>query len=146
MGQDNSYSKRNRQHKRTKGERSWQGRDHKHQTPDIGEVTGYWEADRKRKQAKVDKLIRRTRSCRTFDGLEKVADEARSDGLWDADRGSLRRAVGQCNARLRGRHAPVHWRKGDHILTVLDNKCVELPQYTARDLSAEGWQYGGPVE
>lgn len=124
----------------------------KRQTPNIGQMTGYWDElkalkaeDRERKQAKVDRLIRRARSCRTFDGLEAVADDARSMGLWDADGGSLRRTIGQCNGRLRGRHAPVTWRQGDLCVTVSDNRCVEVPTKTARDLSAEGWQYAGPV-
>lgn len=115
-------------------------------TPNIGEVTGYWEADRKRKQAKVVKLKNRANACRTFDGLEAVADDARSMGLWDADGGSLKRTIGRCNGRLRGRHAPVHWRQGNLTVTVSDNVCVEVRTKTARDLSAEGWVYAGPVD
>jgi hypothetical protein len=118
----------------------------KRRTPNIGQITGYWEKDRKRKQAKVDKLIHRANACRTFDGLETVADDARSEGLWDADGGSLKRTIGRCNGRLRGRHAPVNWRQADLIVTVSDNRCIEVPTKTARDLSAEGWVYAGPVD
>jgi hypothetical protein len=134
---------KNRQRKRTSGERTQRNLD---RGPNIGAQTGYWEADRLRKQGKVDKLIRRARSCRTFDGLERVADDARSMGLWDADNGSLKRTIGQCNARLRGRHAPVRYRQGQHTLTVHDNRCVEMPRFSAKALAAEGWQYAGPVE
>jgi len=110
----------------------------------IGEITGYWEerkADRQRKQDKVDKLIRRARACRTFDGLEKVGDDARGAGLWHP----VRVVFGECNARLRGRHEPALYRQGDNTLVVSDDKVVGMPWIRTRQLCKEGWTYAGPA-
>ncbi len=110
----------------------------------IGQQIGYWEAkkaDRLDKQTKVDKLIRRARSCRTFDGLEVVGDDARGAGLWYP----VRIVFGECNARLRGRHIPALYRKGDDTLVVSDDKVVSMPWIRSRQLCAEGWQYAGPA-
>ena len=111
----------------------------------IGQQVGYWkakEAGRLDKQTKVDKLIRRARSCRTFDGLEVVGNEARESGLWFP----VRVVFGECNARLRGRHAPVLYRKGDLTVTVFDDKVTTMPWKRSRTLCAEGWLYAGPAD
>ena len=111
----------------------------------IGQQIGYWEAlaeRREDKKRKVEVFVRRAKSCRTFDGLEKVGDEARKAGLWHP----VAVAFGECNARLRGRHAPVRYRKGKAIVTVSDNKVIEMPWITARTLCQEGWQYAGQAD
>ncbi len=110
----------------------------------IGQVVGYWEAreaDRLDKQTKVDKLIRRARSCRTFDGLEKVGDDARGAGLWHP----VRVIFGECNARLRGRHVPALYRMGNLTLVVFDDKVVNMPWKRSRDVCKEGFSYAGPA-
>ncbi len=112
--------------------------------PNIGQVTGYWkerEADRFNKQTKVDKLIRRARSCRTFDGLEVVGNDARDAGLWHP----VAVTFGECNARLRGRHIPALYRKGDNTLIISDDKVTTMPWIRSRALCGEGWTYAGPA-
>ena len=101
--------------------------------------------DRQVKQAKVDKLVNRARACRTFDGLQKVADDARSMGLWHAGDGAIIKAVSGCNARLRGRHAPVRYRNGNTEVKVYDNKVVSMPWISARALCEDGFNYAGPA-
>ena len=111
----------------------------------IGQQVGYWKAQAERredKRVKVEKLIRRARACRTFDGLEKVGDEARESGLWHP----VRVVFGECNARLRGRHQPVIYRKGSEKLLVEDNRALAKPWMTARDLCKNGYQYAGEAE
>ncbi len=121
---------------------------------DIGDQIGYWderEADRKRKQGKVDKLVNRARACRTFDGLQVVADDARGDGLWDADNGSLKKVIGECNARLRGRHVPARFKhKSGLEFTVYDNEAIDAPRWfharDAKSLCRAGFLYAGQAE
>ena len=101
--------------------------------------------DKRIKQAKVDKLVNRARACRTFDGLEVVADDARSMGLWHAGDGAIIEAVSKCNARLRGRHVPAQYRKGSKTIVVSDDKVVKLPWIRSRQVCADGWLYAGPA-
>lgn len=115
----------------------------------IGSQVGYWkekEADRKRKRAKVETLVNRARACRTFTGLDKVADNARAQGLWDAEQGWLKGEIGKCNARLRGRHVPARWIDGTRAVVVNDNKVVNMPWINARTLDKEGFRYAGRAE
>ena len=112
--------------------------------PNIGSVTGYWkerDLHRLNKQVKVNKLICRARSCRTFDGLEKVGDEAREAGLWHP----VKVVFGECNARLRGRHSPVTYRRGENSVIVSDDKVIGMPWIRSRQLCKEGWTYAGPA-
>jgi len=106
----------------------------------------YREFDRERKQAKVDKLVNRARACRTFDGLQKVGDDARSMGLWDADHGKIRREFSKCNGRLRGREVPARWTKDGKEVIVSDDKVKSMPWIRTRQLSNEGWLYGGQTD
>lgn len=111
----------------------------------IGQQIGYWkELDeyRQDKARKVTTYINRARACRTFSGLQVVGDEARAEGLWHP----VRTVFGQCNARLRGRHVPAIYRKGDKQLVVDDNVVVSMPWISARTLCGEGFTYAGPVE
>lgn len=102
--------------------------------------------DKARKQAKVDRLVNRARACRTLDGLQKVGDDARSMGLWDADHGKIRDTFTKCNGRLRGREAKARWIKGDKEVVVSDDRVEGMPWVRTRQLSAEGWRYGGKAE
>lgn len=111
----------------------------------IGQQVGYWEAQSERRQdkkRKVQVLLNRARSCRTFSGLEIVGDEARSAGLWYP----VATVFGECNARLRGRHTPARYRKGDREVVVSDNVVVGMPWINARTLCKEGWNYAGQAE
>ena len=111
----------------------------------IGQQVGYWESQEERRQDKARKVqtfVNRARACRSFAGLEVVGDEARQAGLWHP----VAVAFGQCNARLRGRHVPARYRKGDEELVVSDNTVVGMPWITARVLCQEGWQYAGQAE
>ncbi len=119
----------------------------------IGGQVGYWqerEDDKVRKQGKIDALRRRVASCRTFDGLEIVADDARAQGLWHADNGSIVAAVTRCNARLRGRDHPVRYTNGKLTFIVHDNEVVDAPRWfharNPRALCKEGFRYAGPKE
>lgn len=112
----------------------------------IEDRNAYIEFDRKRKRAKVEKLVNRARACRSLDGLQKVGDDARSMGLWDAERGWLKQEFGKCNGRLRGRHVPARWIKDGQEVTVSDDKVVGMTWIRTRQLSMEGWRYAGQVD
>jgi hypothetical protein len=104
------------------------------------------EQDRARKQAKVKRLVTRAAACRSFEGLEKVADDARSAGLWHAGNGAIIKAVSRCNARLRGRHVPSRWVKGDNELVVSDDRVIKMPWIRSRTVSEEGYRYAGQAD
>ena len=80
--------------------------DYLEELKECGSYEAWKRMDRERKRDKVEGFIRRVRSCRTFDGLELVADEARAAGLWDAENGLLKQTIGDFNARFRGRITP----------------------------------------
>ena len=106
--------------------------------------------DKARKRAKVVKFVNRVRACRSFDGLERVADEVRAEGLWHAEDGWISEEVGKCNGRLRGRPEPAVYIKGNVKVTVSYNKVVArepatLQIYTPKQASKMGFLYS-PVK
>lgn len=99
-----------------------------------------------RKRAKVVKLVNQARACRSFEGLEEIGNSARSQGLWDAEGGWIAGEFGKCNARLRGRHEPAFFIKGNLRVTVSDNKVIlreptTLQIYTPKEASRHGFLY-----
>ena len=106
----------------------------------------YRTMDMERKHGKVEKIVNRARACRTMEGLQRVGDDARSMGLWNAEDDRIVQEFSRCNARLRGRYVPARWIKDELEVVVSDDKVVGKPWLRTRQLSAEGWRYAGQID